>query len=163
MPYFAFLLWLPVCFRIYFTFSLITFKAVNSLCPSADLLISYSPACTLRSSGKGLSYVSDARLKTQGHGAFWFGAPRLWNELPESGRHILCSSLNTPSKISFFGKRFKFFKICLIQKAFQHGWPLLWYPFFCKGFTKADTINTLDCTLCCISFPTPLVAQDSSP
>ncbi len=67
-PVLASLHWLPVRFRIDFKILLITFKALDGLCPTyiADLLTPYSLERSLRSSGKGLLAVPKARLKTKG-------------------------------------------------------------------------------------------------
>ncbi len=64
---------------------LITYKALDGLTPQyiSDLLSLYDPACTLRSSGRGLLSVPDSRLKTKGDRAFEVRALRLWNTLPE--------------------------------------------------------------------------------
>ena len=48
--------WLTVCFRIDFKITLLVFKAPNGIGPTylSDLLLSYEPSRTLRSSGHGL-------------------------------------------------------------------------------------------------------------
>ncbi|KAK0150881.1 hypothetical protein N1851_008003 [Merluccius polli] len=80
--------WLPVCFRIDFKIILLVFKALNGLGPSylTDLLLSYEPSRTLRSSGTGLLTVPTVNTKNYGEASFHFYGPRLWNSLPEDLR-----------------------------------------------------------------------------
>ena len=80
--------WLPVCFRIDFKILLLVFKALNGLSPSylSDLLLTYEPSRTLRSSDRGLLLIPKVRSKTHGEAAFHYYAPRLWNSLPEDLR-----------------------------------------------------------------------------
>ena len=70
--------------RIIFKILLVTFKALNDLCSSyiSDLLETYKPARTLRSSGRKLLVVPRSKLKSYGDRA------RLWNDIPDS---IKCS------------------------------------------------------------------------
>ena len=64
--------WLPVEQRIIFKILMLTFKALNNLCPSyiSDLLETYKPTRTLRSSGRKLLVVPRSRLKSYGDRAF---------------------------------------------------------------------------------------------
>ena len=80
--------WLPVCFRIDFKILLLVFKALNGLSPSylSDLLLTYKPSRTLRSSDRGLLLIPKVRTKTHGEAAFCHYGPRLWNSLPEDLR-----------------------------------------------------------------------------
>ena len=80
--------WLPVCFRIDFKVLLLVFKCLNGLGPSylSDLLLSYQPSRTLRSSGTGLLIIPKVRTKTHGEAAFSHYGPHLWNSLPENIR-----------------------------------------------------------------------------
>ena len=82
--------WLPVEQRIIFKILLLTFKALNNLCPSyiSDLLETYKPARNLRSSGRKLLVVPRSKLKSYGDRAFSVAAPRLWNDILDS---IKCS------------------------------------------------------------------------
>ena len=76
--------------RILFKISLLTFKALNNLCPSyiSDLLETYKPTRCLRSSSRNL-----LAIKSCGDRAFSVCAPKLWNDIPEI---IKCSAnLNT--------------------------------------------------------------------
>ena len=76
--------------RIIFKILLVTFKALNNLCPSytSDLLKTYKPARNLRSSGRKLLVVPRSKLKSYRDRAFSVAAPRLWNDIPYS---IKCS------------------------------------------------------------------------
>ena len=75
--------WLPVRFRINFKVLLLVFRCLNGLGPSylSDLLLSYQPSRTLKSSGTGLLTIPRVRSKT-----FSYYGPRLWNSLPENLR-----------------------------------------------------------------------------
>ena len=76
--------------RIIFKILLLTFKALDNLCPSyiSDLLETYKPARTLKSSGRKLLVVPRSKLKSYGDHAFSVAAARLWNDIPDS---IKCS------------------------------------------------------------------------
>jgi len=78
--------WLPVEQRIIFKILLLTFKALKSLCPSyiSDLLQTYKPTRSLRSSSKNLLVISRSKLKSYGDRAFSAYAPKLWNDIPET-------------------------------------------------------------------------------
>ncbi|KAF7636634.1 hypothetical protein LDENG_00050500, partial [Lucifuga dentata] len=67
-PVLASLHWLPVHLRTDFKILLITFKAHLGLAPSyiCDMLISYEPARSLRSSGSNLLTIANSNLKTKG-------------------------------------------------------------------------------------------------
>ncbi len=80
--------WLPVRFRIDFKVLLLVFKCLNSLGPSylSDLLLSYQPSRTLRSSGTGLLTIPRVKTKTHSEAAFSHYGPYLWNSLPENLR-----------------------------------------------------------------------------
>ena len=87
--------WLPVEQRIIFKILLFTFKALNNLCPSyiSDLLETYKPTRSLRSSSRNLLAIPRSKLKSYGDRAFSVCAPKLWNDIPEI---IKCSAhLNT--------------------------------------------------------------------
>jgi len=81
--------WLPVEQRIVFKILLLTFKAVHNLSPSyiRDLLQTYKPVRSLRSSAMNMLVILRSRLKFYGDRAFSVYAPKLWNNLPE---HIKC-------------------------------------------------------------------------
>ena len=93
--------WLPVCFRIDFKVLLLVFKCLNGLGPSylSDLLLSYQPSRTLRSSGTGLLIVPKVRTKTHGEAAFSHYGPQLWNSLPEN--------IRTAETVDIFERRLK--------------------------------------------------------
>ena len=99
--------WLPVAYRIQFKVLLLTYKSLHNNTPTylSDLLESYTPARSLRSSTAGLLHVPKANLSTLGERAFSYIAPKLWNSLPDYIRH--CDS------ITDFKSRLKtnFFKI----------------------------------------------------
>ena len=67
-----------------------TFKALNNLCPSyiSDLLETYKPTRSLRSSSRNLLVIPRSKLKSYGDRAFSVSAPKLWNDIPET---IKCS------------------------------------------------------------------------
>ena len=76
--------WLPVEHRIVFKILLLVFKSLNNLAPSyiSDLLTSYIPSRSLRSSNQSLLVVPRSIQKSYGGRAFAVAAPRLWNALP---------------------------------------------------------------------------------
>lgn len=82
--------WLPVASRIHFKVLLLTFKALNGLAPPylSDLLFTYRPARSLRSTELGLLSIPRFRLSTVGGRSFSVNAPKLWNSLPLSLRNI---------------------------------------------------------------------------
>ena len=93
--------WLPVCFRIDFKVLLLVFKCLNGLGPSylSDLLLSYQPSRTLRSSGTGLLTIPKVRTKTHGEAAFSHYGPQLWNSLPQN--------IRTAETVDIFKRRLK--------------------------------------------------------
>ena len=81
--------------RLFLNSYFFTFKALNNLCPSyiSDLLETYKPTRSLRSSSKNLLVIPRSKLKSYGDRAFSVSAPKLWNDIPET---IKCSiDLNT--------------------------------------------------------------------
>ena len=82
--------WLPVEQRIIFKILFFTFKALNNLCPSyiSDLLETYKPTRSLRSSSRNLLVIPRSKLKSYGDRAFSVSAPKLWHGIPET---IKCS------------------------------------------------------------------------
>ncbi|KAG1928623.1 hypothetical protein F2P79_023546, partial [Pimephales promelas] len=93
--------WLPVKSRIKYKILLLTYKSLHGLAPQyiIDLLHSYTPSRSLRSSDKNLLVVPKSRLKTFGDRAFCVSAPSLWNKLP----HEICSA----SSLSTFKNQLK--------------------------------------------------------
>ena len=91
-------------------FHVLTFKALNNLCPSyiSDLLETYKPTRSLRSWSRNLLVIPRSKLKSYGDRAFSVCAPKLWNGIPEI---IKCSvNLNT----------FKHnLKTCLVKRYFN--------------------------------------------
>ncbi|KAI5087761.1 hypothetical protein C0J45_22250, partial [Silurus meridionalis] len=82
--------WLPVSSRIKYKIILLTYKALNALSPPylSDLLSSYVPSRSLRSSNSELLWVPRFRLSSAGGRAFSVIAPILWNSLPIALRTI---------------------------------------------------------------------------
>ena len=86
--------WLPIPERIKFKIASLTFKIINFGKPSylAELLTSYEPTRTLRSSGTNLLSIPDIR-SSMGRRSFSYSAPTLWNSLPPDLRS--CTSITT--------------------------------------------------------------------
>ena len=82
--------WLPVEQRIIFKILFFTFKALNNLFPGyiSDLLETYKPTRSLRSSSRNLLVIPRSKLKSYGDRAFSVSAPKLWNDIPKT---IKCS------------------------------------------------------------------------
>ena len=78
--------WLPVQERIMFKILLLTYKTVNGSAPSylSELVSSYTPSRSLRSSSKNLLCRRKTKLLQYGGRSFFSAAPKLWNELPDS-------------------------------------------------------------------------------
>ena len=76
--------------RIIFKILFFTFKALNNLCPSyiSDLLETYKPTRSIRSSSRNLVVIPRSKLKSYGDRAFSVSAPKLWHGIPET---IKCS------------------------------------------------------------------------
>jgi hypothetical protein len=85
--------WLPISERINFKIASLTFKVLNYSKPSylAELLTSYQPSRSLRSSGTNLLSIPDIRSSI-GRRSFKFAAPKLWNSLPQDLRSCKCIS-----------------------------------------------------------------------
>jgi len=77
-----------LCFHTYIIVE--ELKKLNNLCPSyiSDLLETYKPTRSLRSSSRNLLVIPRSRLKSYGDRAFSASAPKLWNDIPEA---IKCS------------------------------------------------------------------------
>ena len=76
--------------NIIFKILFFTFKALNNLCPSyiSDLLETYKPIRSIRSSSRNLVVIPRSKLKSYGDRAFSVSAPKLWHGIPET---IKCS------------------------------------------------------------------------
>jgi len=120
--------WLPVEQRIAFKILLLTFKALHKLRPSyiRDLLQTYKPVRSLRSSSMNMLVIPRSRLKFYGDRAFSVCAPKLWNNLPE---HIKCGSNLRTFKCSLKTHLFKryFWSIVLFY------YLLLSINFYCEA------------------------------
>ena len=83
--------WLTIQQRIEFKILLITFKALNKQAPTylTDLLISYMPSRSLRSSSENLLKTPGYNLKSYGGRSFALATSAvLWNSLPQSLRDL---------------------------------------------------------------------------
>ncbi len=77
--------WLPIKHRIDFKILLITYKALNGLAPQylSELLLHYSPPRLLQSQNLIIPRISKS---TAGGRSFFYLAPKLWNNLPNTVR-----------------------------------------------------------------------------
>ena len=82
--------WLPIAQRIEYKIIMLTFKSLNGLAPAylRDLLTSYQPGRTLRSSNDNQLSLPNHRYSTYGGRSFAIAAPMLWNALPSPMRKI---------------------------------------------------------------------------
>ena len=99
--------------RIIFKILLLTFKALNNLCPSfiSDLLEAYKPTRTLRSSSGNLLVIPRSKLKSYGDRVISASAPKLWNDIPET---IKCGANRTSfNPKTYLFKRYFNEKLCL--------------------------------------------------
>ena len=86
--------WLPIPERIIYKIAVLTFKTRQFAKPSYlfDIISSYEPCRTLRSSGSNLLTLPDIRSKP-GRRSFTFAAPKIWNSLRPDLR--FCSTLSS--------------------------------------------------------------------
>ncbi len=82
--------WLPVSIRVQYKIILLTFKALKGLAPSylSELLSSYIPSRSLRSSSSELLCVPRFCISSMGSISFSVTAPKLWNSLPLALRTV---------------------------------------------------------------------------
>ena len=85
-PVLASFYWLPVHFRIDFKILLMMKEHLGLASYIIDILMSYDPACSLKSSDGALLTILNLRLKTKGDHAFAIRAPQHCNALPEGRR-----------------------------------------------------------------------------
>ncbi len=80
--------WLPIKHCVDFKILLITYKALNGLAPHylSKLLSHYSPPRPLRSQNSGNLIISRISKSTAGGRSFFYLAPKLWNNLPNTVR-----------------------------------------------------------------------------
>ena len=82
--------WLPVHNRILFKLLVFAFECFHRVAPEylSDLLFSYKPTRSLRSSTQNLFVVPSMMTKSYGERSFVYAAPVLWNALPNNLRNI---------------------------------------------------------------------------
>ncbi len=87
-PVMSTLHWLSFKHRIDFKILLITYKALNGLAPQylSELLSHYSPPRPLRSQNSGHLIIPRISKSTAGSRSFFYLAPKLWNNLPNTVR-----------------------------------------------------------------------------
>ncbi len=87
-PVMSTLHWLPIKHRIDFKILLIIYKALNGLAPQylSELLLHYSPPRPLRSQNSGYLIIPRISKPTAGGRSFFYLAPKLWNNLPNTVR-----------------------------------------------------------------------------
>ena len=82
--------WLLVLLRINYKILLLTFKALHTLAPPylTELLQTYIPSRTLRTSSASPLFTPSAHLSTMGLRSFSCSAPWLWNTHPQDIRSL---------------------------------------------------------------------------
>jgi hypothetical protein len=101
--------WLPISYRIQYKVLLTTYKALNGKTPNyiTELLQSYKPTRSLRSSHSQQLVVPYTRLRSFGDRAFCAVSPKLWNALPQSLKNIpTVESFKTRLKAHLFQSAF---------------------------------------------------------
>ncbi len=101
--------WLPVSIRVQYKIILLTFKALKGLAPSylSELLSSYIPSRSLRSSSSELLCVPRFHLSSMGGRSFSVTAPKLWNSLPVALRTVTSlSELKSKLKTYLFNQHY---------------------------------------------------------
>ncbi len=80
--------WLPFKHRIDFKILFITYKSLNGLAPQylSEFLLHYSHPRPLRSQNSGRLLTPRISKSTAGIRSFFYLAPKLWNNLPNTVR-----------------------------------------------------------------------------
>lgn len=83
-PILRMLHWLPIERRIQFKVCVLTYKCIHGLAPPylCDMIIPYTPTCSLRTAGQSLLCVPFTASDTVRNSAFSFVGPTLFNTLP---------------------------------------------------------------------------------
>ena len=101
--------WLPVEARIHYKIATLAFRHFENSLPSylSELLHTYQPSRTLRSSSEKLLKVPKTYLKSAGNRSFYFQAAKIWNSLPTNVRSSpSLSSFKKNLKTHLFKERF---------------------------------------------------------
>ena len=120
--------WLPVEARIHYKIATLAFRHFeNSLPPYlSELLHTYQPSRTLRSSSKKLLKVPKTNLKSAGNRSFHFQAAKIWKSLPTNVRSSpSLSSFKKNLKTHLFQERFSLGLWNTFSARFDH-WVDVW-------------------------------------
>ena len=101
--------WLPVEARIHYKIATLAFRHFENSLPSylSELLHTYQPSRTLRSSSEKLLKVPQTNLRSAGNRSFHFQAAKIWNSLPTNVRSSpSLSSFKKNLKTHLFKERF---------------------------------------------------------
>ena len=76
--------WLPVKYRCMFKLATLSYRHFDGSLPAylSNVLVTYQPSRSLRSSNEKLLKIPQLNLKTVGERSFRFLAPSIWNSLP---------------------------------------------------------------------------------
>ena len=109
-PFLCQLHWLTIEYRALFKILLLTYKALHGMAPKfiSDLVTSYVPKRTLRSSSKNFLQVQRPSTKFYGARSFTVAAATEWNRLPDDIRHA--------KSVTIFKSRLKTHLFCHCYK-----------------------------------------------
>ena len=107
LPFWKKLHWLPVEVRFHYKIATLAFRHFENYLPLylSELLHTYQPSRTLRSSSEKLLKVPQTNLKSAGNRSFYFQAAKIWNSLPTN----ISSS---PSHLFKKNRKMHLFKEC---------------------------------------------------